>query len=97
MSSGIRVIRFARVVAGQRPDTSGPVVIARVHLDEQPAPAGDIVMHNQVWSYVLPDGKPSGLTSAVSRQDLEHQVLMYHSGSLPATGEGAPSPLKLAM
>ncbi|MDB6092923.1 MAG: hypothetical protein JWM32_485 [Verrucomicrobia bacterium] len=98
MSSGIRVIRFARAERQPHPALPGAVVVTRVLLDEQDAATGVIVMRDDTWHYLLPDGAASGLTSVASRQDLEWQVALYHLGPLPAPkSEGSEPPLQLAM
>jgi hypothetical protein len=95
MTPGIRVIRFARAETGNRPGTGS---VARVLLDEQPDSAGQIIQRAQLWEYVLSDGTSSGLTSTMSRQDLERQVILYHLGPLPGGEATGPEPsLKLAM
>ncbi len=98
MTPGIRVIRFARAETGTRPGTPGTVSVARVLLDEQLDSAGQIIQRAQLWEYVLSDGTSSRLTSTMSRQDLERQVIMYHLGPLPGGEVSGPEPsLKLAM
>jgi hypothetical protein len=57
-------------------------------LHEQPAPVGHIVAHDRSWHYVLADGAPSGLTSTISRHDLEEQIVQHHFGP-PAAAEPA--------
>lgn len=92
------VIRFARPDAPTAPAPRGAVVVARVLLGEPAVPVGQIVQRATGWDYQLADGSASGLTSTESRQDLEHQIVLYHLGPLPAA-EANPAlpPLKLAM
>jgi len=97
MSPGVRVIRFARVADGSRAVAADQVLVAGVLLQEQPAPVGHIVASGQTWRYLTADGAPSGLTSRISRQDLEEQIVRHHFGPAPAAAEEAESHLQLAM
>ena len=98
MNPGVRVIRFARAEDGHRLEPSGPVTVARVLLQEEPNPAGHIVRQDSAWLYLLADGSPSGLSSTLSRQDLEQQIVLFHFGPLPVMQpECAEPPLQIAV
>ncbi|MEO6876279.1 MAG: hypothetical protein ABI222_15800 [Opitutaceae bacterium] len=95
MSWEFRVLRFARVPDGPPSSPEGVVRIANVLIHEPPVPAGSIIMQGGAWHYLLADGSPSGLTSTMSRPDLEQQIVLYHFGVLPAV-EGADPAFSLA-
>jgi hypothetical protein len=88
MTGLVRSIRFARGrdAAGCPNLPDGETLIARVVLDEAPAPVGAIVSREggPRWCYLHADGSHSGLFSALSRQDLERQVVLFHFGAVPA-------------
>jgi hypothetical protein len=88
MNGLVRSIRFARVsnAAGCLNLAGGETLIARVLLDEAPTSVGAIVSRaaGSRWCYLHADGSDSGLFSAISRQDLERQVVLFHFGAVPA-------------
>lgn len=53
-------------------------------LNEIPAPVGHVVLlpacagTPELWVYVLGDGRPTGLQTALSRQALESDILEYY-------------------
>ncbi|MDB6168363.1 MAG: hypothetical protein JWM88_1227 [Verrucomicrobia bacterium] len=95
--TSVRVIRFARAAAPAHPEIAG-AWIATVLLNEEAGAVGVIMRRPPGWEYVLAGGKSSGLASCASRQDLEHQIMLYYFGALPATGPAVPAPpLKLAV
>jgi hypothetical protein len=96
VSPGVRVIRFTRVADSRRAGPAGPVFVAGVVLHEQPVPVGHIVVQDRSWHYVLADGIPCGLTSTISRQDLEEQIVQHHFGP-PEAAEPAHSESALAL
>ena len=96
MSLAVRVLRFARVPADRASALSGPVVVADVLLDEQPAPVGQVVKQFDAWHYLLADGTPSGLVSTQSRQEIEAFIARHYFG--PERGfENTKPDLPLAM
>lgn len=98
MSPGNRSIRFARVSSSPEAAPAASRLVASVILDEQPTPVGHLVERGPSWEYVLADGRPSGLASTSSRQDLEWQVVLYHLGTLPGRkADSEPSALPIAM
>ena len=96
MSPGVRVIRFTRLADSRGTGPTGPVFVAGVVLHEQPLPVGHIVAQDRSWHYVFADGAPSGLTSKISRQELEEQIVQYHFG-LQETAESAHAEPALAL
>jgi hypothetical protein len=82
MSPRVHVIRFARVTEPLSTKDGG-TVSAYLWLHDQPAPVGLIVHVAGVWEYRFADGTRSGLSSDVSRQVLERQIVLYHLGALP--------------
>jgi len=83
MNPCIRVLRFARICADNGVPTDGEL-IANVCLDEHPVPVGRIIRDGAQWDYHLA-GRPGPiLSSALSRQDLERQVVLLHLGELTA-------------
>jgi hypothetical protein len=82
MSPRVHVIRFARVTEPLSTKDGG-TVSAHLWLHDQPAPVGLIVHVAGVWEYRFADGTRSGLSSDVSRQVLERQIVLYHLGALP--------------
>jgi len=93
MNPGVRVIRFARAEDGDHLGPQGPVTVTRVLLQEDPTPAGHIVRQEAAWRYLLADGSWSGLSSTLSRQDLEQQIVLFHFGPLPAAEPEEAEPL----
>lgn len=98
MIPGNRSIRFARASSSPETAPAASRLVASVILDEQPIPVGHLVERGPSWEYVLADGRPSGLTSSSSRQDLEWQVVLYHLGTLAGRkADAEPSALPIAM
>jgi hypothetical protein len=68
----------------------GSRVLLDLWLDEAPAPIGHIVELAAGpgtplrWAYLLADGRPTGLQSTNSRQDLESRILEYYFQDLTA-------------
>ena len=91
MTPRVRAIRFARAEANPLSVKSEAELVARVRLNEQPDPTGQIVRCGSVWEYILADGSTSGLTSAQSRQDLERQIVLFHLGTVPSDESGDES------
>jgi hypothetical protein len=93
MSPRVRVIRFARVTgaAAPGPGAADPAVAA-VLLQEQPAPAGQIILRDGAWHYEFADGSRSALVSTHSRQDLEFQITLFYFGALPAAAPECREP-----
>ncbi|MFM1850808.1 MAG: hypothetical protein RIS54_492 [Verrucomicrobiota bacterium] len=91
MSSPRRVLRFrsAGDVGALSAESSARPLLA-VLLDEQPAPVGHVVLHPaepgapERWSYVLADGRPTGLQSTHSRHDLESRIIEFYFEDLIA-------------
>ena len=82
MSPRVQVIRFARVTETLSTKDGGSVT-AQLWLHDRPAPTGMIVRLAGVWEYRFADGTRSGLSSDISRQVLERQIVLYHLGALP--------------
>lgn len=83
MSPVIRVLRFARICADIDASTDGEL-ISSVCLDEHPVPVGQIIRAGAPWNYHLAGRPESMLSSAISRQDLERQIVLFHLGELTA-------------
>jgi hypothetical protein len=81
MSPRVQVVRFARVPEPLS-TRDGGTVTAHLWLHDHAAPVGMIVRTARGWDYRCADGKPTGLTSDVSRQVLERQIVLYHLGAL---------------
>jgi hypothetical protein len=104
MNGLVRSIRFARVsdtTDDKTGITSGARLIARVLLDEAPAAVGTIVTRDagNRWCYLHADSSDSGLTSNLSRPDLERQIVLFHFGDLSpetAAATAIERPLRLA-
>ena len=74
----------------------GPVVVADVHLDDQPVAAGQIVYQFDAWHYV-PAAEPAvNLVSTLSRQDIEAQIARHYLGETHGLELKSPG-LPLAM
>ena len=103
MTPRVRAIRVARAESNPLSVKSEAELVARVRLDEQPDPTGQIVRCGSAWEYILADGSPSGLASAQSRQDLERQIVLFHLGTVPsdesgdASDDGATPPYRIAI
>lgn len=82
MSPRVHVIRFARVTEPLSTKDGG-TVSAHLWLHDQPNPVGQIVQTASGWEYRFADGTRTGLSSDVSRQVLERQIVLYHLGALP--------------
>lgn len=91
MNPCVRVLRFARIYADNFVPADGEL-IANVCLDEHPVPVGRIIRAGARWDYHLA-GRPGPiLSSALSRQDLERQIVLLHLGELTAaTGPNSDS------
>ena len=85
----LRVIRFARASADAVTPSDGKL-IACVHLDEHPVPVGRIFRAGARWDYHLAGHPGPILSSALSRQDLERQIVLLHLGEL--TAAAGPNP-----
>jgi len=83
----MRSIRFGRADSGP-----GGTLAGLVFLDTQSAPVGRIVRWADAWAYELMQSGEAVLSSALSRQDLERQVMLYHFGSLPSLYPAATEP-----
>lgn len=98
MSPQVRVIRFARPEPAPPNAAHGTILVARVFLDEHPAPVGAIVRCGPEWRYVLGGADSAAIATAVSRQDLEYEVELFHLGGLPdAVTAETVGPLPLAV
>ena len=89
MSAPRRVLRF-RSAGGERSALPGTRVILDVWQDENPVPVGHI-MHLEAetgaparWTFVMSDGRATGMHSILSRSDLEGQVMEYYFEDLIA-------------
>lgn len=83
MSPSVRVLRFARICADIAAPTDGEL-ISSVCLDEHPVPVGRIIRAGPQWDYQLAGRPEPILSSALSRQDLERQIVLLHLGELTA-------------
>ena len=89
MSPGVRVLRFARICADSGVPTGGEL-ISTVCLDEHPVPVGRILRVGAQWDYHVAGRSGPMLSSALSRQDLERQIVLVHLGELTApTGQNS--------
>jgi hypothetical protein len=95
MTARPRSIRFARIDAALLTGCGEATPVARVIVDEE-AVVGEIMRRGTRWEYILAGGTPSGLSSPDSRQDLEHQIRLYHFGEISNATPVAGMRLKLA-
>jgi hypothetical protein len=85
------VLRFARICADSAAPTDGEL-ISSVCIDEHSVPVGRIIRVNAQWDYHLAGRAEVILSSALSRQDLERQIVLLHLGELTAaTGPNSDS------
>lgn len=77
MNATVSSIRFGRAEAGHC-DPPGTELVSQVFLHGLTAATGRIVRQAGEWTYLLADGTPSGLTSSVSRTDLEQKIIAFH-------------------
>lgn len=89
MSAPFRVLRF-RKPEGDGLAVAGTQRLLAVQLNNQPDPVGYVMLHAAEpgaplrWSYVLADGRPTGLQSACSRHDLESRIIEFYFEDLIA-------------
>ena len=89
MNSPFRLLRFRSAGDGGLALAETRRLLA-VHLDDQTEPVGYVWHHLAEpgvparWSYVLADGRPTGLQSTASRHDLESRILEYYFEDLIA-------------
>jgi hypothetical protein len=81
MSPSVRVLRFARICTEVATLNHGEP-ISCIYLDEQPAPVGQIIRAGAQWGYHLAGHVEPIVSSTLSRQDLERQIVLWHLGEL---------------
>lgn len=89
MSSPFRLLRFRSDAAEGWSFAEARRLLA-VHLDDLAEPVGYVWHHAAEpgvparWSYILADGRPTGLQSTASRHDLENRIHDYYFEDLIA-------------
>jgi len=89
MSAPRCVLRF-RSAGNAGPAVPGARTLVDLLINDAPAPAGYILWLEPApgtpgrWAYVLADGRPTGLQSVLSRQDIEGIVAEYYISAMTA-------------
>jgi len=89
LSAPFRLLRF-RSAGGEDSASAESRRLLVVLVDENPDPVGCIWHHPAEpgvparWSYVLADGRPTGLQSTTSRHHLESRIIEFYFEDLIA-------------
>ncbi|MCC6415454.1 MAG: hypothetical protein IT582_06065 [Opitutaceae bacterium] len=89
MNAPFRLLRF-RTAVSEGLAVAGARRLLDVYLDDQPLPVGHVMLHAAEpgapvrWSYLLADGRPTGLQSVHSRHGLESRIIEHYFEDLIA-------------